>query len=107
MAADYTPTVAQVLRKIPKVRSKWPSETKLKRAVKFNLMDGDTVIGVISLNEGTKVKIVDINVQHAVVTFGSSQSPLPVTQTDIIELMGGAERILALPDDAAAPADKR
>lgn len=106
MAADYTPILAQVLAKLPKVRSKWPAEAKLKWDVKFNLMDGETVVGVISLNAGTRVKIATITPRHAVIRIGSTESPLPVTQTDLIELMGGLEKILALPDDPAPATSK-
>ncbi len=92
--------MANVLKKLPRVRSRWPAQVKLTKSAQFNLYDGETVAGVITLNAGTTLRIVDINLQHAIVRVGSAQSPLPVTYTDIIATMGGTEKILALPDDA-------
>ncbi|MCU1329948.1 MAG: hypothetical protein JWN34_5318 [Bryobacterales bacterium] len=99
--------MASVLAKLPKVRSRWPAQTRLTKATQFNLYDGENVTGVITLNAGSKVRIVDITTQHAVVIVGGNQSPLPVNQTDIIELMGGVPAILAMPDDPAPAADTK
>jgi hypothetical protein len=96
--------MAQVLKKLPRVRSHWPAEARLTKPAQFNIYDGDQVVGVVRLNAGTKVKVVEITLQHALVRVGSTQSPLPVSYTDIVDIMGGASEILALPDDAA-PAD--
>ena len=69
-------------------------------------MDGDKVVGVIRLEAGTRIKIVEIKPEHAIVRVGATESPVPVVQTDLVELMGGAAKVLALPDDpvAAKPA---
>jgi hypothetical protein len=98
-AAAMLPEMASVLAKLPKIRSHWPAEAKLTKATQFNLNDGDKVVGVITLNAGAKFKILSITSQHALVMVAGNQSPLPVNQTDIIELMGGPATILALPDD--------
>jgi len=105
--------LAEVLKKLPKVRSKWPTEAKLTKNTSFNIYDSGHLIGIIQLNAGTKVRIIEIKLQHAVVEISTGQSPLPVTNTDIIDRMGGAAAILALPDDPvpqseqnAGPAEK-
>ncbi len=95
--------MAQLLAKLPKVRSKWPSEAKLVKATDFSLMDGEKIVGVINLNAGTRIKIVEIKLEHVIVRIGATESPVPVMQTDIIERMGGAAKILALPNDPEAP----
>jgi hypothetical protein len=102
-----TPEMASVLKKLPRVRSKWPKEAKLVKATQFNLYDGDNVVGVVSLNAGTRIKLIYITLAHAVVRIGSTESPLPVNSTDIIELMGGPTTILALPDDTAPKVDSK
>ncbi|MEO6993959.1 MAG: hypothetical protein ABI273_10040 [Lacunisphaera sp.] len=106
-AADTAPEMANVLKKLPRVRSKWPKEAKLTKATQFNLYDGNSVVGVISLNAGTRIKIIEITLAHAVVRIGSTESPLPVNSTDIIALMGGAPTILALPDDSPAETESK
>jgi hypothetical protein len=98
--------LGKVLEKLPRIRSRWPTDAKLTKDVQFNLFEGDRVIGVIGLKTGTKVKIVEIKSEHAVIQFGATQSPMPVTNTDIIDQLGGLEKILALPDDPAPPLEK-
>lgn len=105
--ADSAAILDQVLKKLPKVRSHWPKTTHVVRAAKFNLVDGTDIIGVIELNAGAKVTLVEIKPEHAIIAYTGLESPLPVPNTDIIEQMGGPEKILALPDDPiAAPAVK-
>ena len=98
--APSSAILADVLKKLPKVRSKWPKEAKLTKNTTFNLYDGGHLIGLIQINAGTKVRVIEIKLEHAVVEISTGQSPLPVINTDIVERMGGAAVILALPDDA-------
>lgn len=99
-------TLAEVLKKLPKLRSRWPSQALLTKTAQFNLYEGDKIIGVVTLNPGTKIKILAIKPEHAIVRFGGHESPLPVPNTDIIDRMGGSEAILACPDDASPGAEK-
>jgi hypothetical protein len=71
----------------------------------FNLYNGTKLIGVTSLEVGTKVKLLDIRHEHAIILINGQQSPLPVLNTNIIVLMGGAEKILAYPDDPVIPSE--
>lgn len=98
-SAPVAPDLARVLAKLPKVRSQWPAEARLTKVTQFTLKDGDKDVGVIRLEEGTRVKIVAIKLEHAVVRIGATESTIPVPNTDLIERMGGAEKILALPDE--------
>lgn len=91
--------MSQVLRKLPKIRSKWPQEAVLAKTTQFNLLDGGKVVGVMTINAGTKVKIIEVKSEHAVVRVAGNVSPLPVDNLDLVDRMGGAEKILAYPDD--------
>jgi len=99
-------TLADVFRKLPKIRSRWPQEAILKAKCHFNLRDGEKVVGIIELDAGTRVTILDIKLQHMVVRIGATESPLPVIKTDIIERMGGAAKILGYPDDPSPKPEK-
>lgn len=98
-SAPVAPDLARVLAKLPKVRSQWPAEARLTKVTQFTLKDGDKDVGVVRLEEGTRVKIVAIKLEHAVVRIGATESTIPVPNTDVIDRMGGAEKILALPDE--------
>ncbi|WP_198529890.1 hypothetical protein [Geminisphaera colitermitum] len=93
------PVLSQVLKKLPKIRSRWPEEVRLTKVSRFNILDGSNVIGVVQFNAGTKIRLLEIKPQHAVVKIATGESPLPVLNTDIIEQLGGAQKILAFPDD--------
>ena len=106
-AAAPNALVDEVMRKLVRVRSKWPREVKLTKNTQFNIFDGDKVIGVVGLNAGTKVKLNEIQFRHAIIAVANSRSPVPVSNTDIIESMGGASAILALPDDPSPKAEEK
>lgn len=74
-------------------------EVRLTKVSRFNILDGSNVIGVVQFNAGTKIRLLEIKPQHAVVKIATGESPLPVLNTDIIEQLGGAQKILAFPDD--------
>lgn len=93
-----------VLKKLPRVRSHWPKEVTLNRVTKFNIVEGGKVIGVIELHAGTKVRLVEVKPEHAVVALVTGNTPLPVDYTTLIEQMGGPEKILALPDEVLVEA---
>jgi hypothetical protein len=95
------------MEKLVRVRSKWPREVTLTKNTQFNLFDGDKVIGVVGLNAGAKVKLAEVQLQHAIITVANSKSPIPITNTDIIDSMGGAAAILALPDDPNPKGDAK
>lgn len=98
--------LSQVLQKLPRIRSRWPKEAVLTKVTQFNLFEGDKIIGITTLRPGAKIKIIEIKKEHAVAKFGDKETPLPVGNTDIVDQMGGAEKILALPDDEAPEVGK-
>lgn len=111
MVKDDTPPqvepnqmLSDVLAKLPKVRSKWPKEVVLPKAQSFNFMEGDKVVGVVQTEAGAKVALIEIKPEHAVIRFAGAETPMPVMKTDIVMQMGGAKKILALPDDPPSPA---
>ena len=91
--------IAEVLKKLPKVRSRWPATAKLTKATRFQLYEGDRVVGMFELTPGATIKVVEIKLQHAIIKLPMGNSPVPVLNTDIINVMGGVEKVLALPDD--------
>lgn len=97
-------TINDVLKKLPRVRSHWPKEVTLLRVAKFNIVEGGKVIGVIELHAGTKIRLVEVKPEHAVVALVTGNTPLPVDYTTLIEQMGGPEKILALPDEVLVEA---
>jgi hypothetical protein len=102
---DTNQILAAVLKKLPKVRSKWPKEGKLIKDSHFMLHEGDTIVGIVELNTGAKIKVQEITLENALVIVGGIPSAVPVTNTNIIELMGGSAVILALPDDPVKKTD--
>ncbi|HRE83582.1 MAG TPA: hypothetical protein PLN52_21230 [Opitutaceae bacterium] len=96
--------INDVLKKLPRVRSHWPKEVTLNRVTKFNIVEGGKVIGVIELHAGTKVRLVEVKPEHAVIALVTGNTPLPVDYTTLIEQMGGPEKILALPDEVLVEA---
>lgn len=99
--------LARVLAKLPTVYSRWPREAKLVRPTKFNIQEGGKIVGLISLDAGTKVRIVEIKKEHAVVRVGTVEAVTPVQDTNIIELMGGPAAILQLPDETPAASENK
>lgn len=93
--------IAEVLKKLPKVRSHWPATAKLTKATRFQLYEGERVVGMFELPADATIKIIEIKLQHVIVKLSLGNSAVPVLNTNIITVMGGPEKILALPDDPA------
>lgn len=90
---------AAVLAKLPKVRSHWPKEVKLKQKTFFRVYDQGRVVGLMTLDAGSVLRLIDVKPQHAVVRVGDGTSPIPVENTDLVERMGGEKKVLSLHDD--------
>jgi hypothetical protein len=97
--AEVRRVAAEVLAKLPKVRSHWPKEVKLKEKTFFSIYDEGRVVGMMTLDAGSVLKLIEVKPQHAVVRVGQSTSPIPVENTDLIERMGGEKNILDLRDE--------
>jgi len=98
---------ADVLAKLPRLRSRWPKEVRLTQKTFFKIYDGNQVVGLTTLDEGSILKLIEVKPQHAIVRVGQSTSPVPVGNTDLVERMGGEKEILEMKDDpppAPAPA---
>jgi hypothetical protein len=91
--------IAAVLKKLPKVRSHWPEKVKLIKATRFQLYEGDRVVGMFEFSPGATITVFEIKHKHLIAKLALGNSPIPVLNTDTISVMGGAEKILALPDD--------
>lgn len=100
VAATAGSLLDQVLKKLPKVRSKWPREVQLVKTTQFTMRDGGKEIGVMTLNPGTKVNLVEVKPEHAVILMAGSMSPVPVQNTDLIDRMGGLDAVLRLVDES-------
>lgn len=98
-AAGTNLILDRVLKKLPQLRSRWPFEAKLTKQSQFRLYNGDKVVGVVILNAGTTVAVLAITPRHAIIEVSGNESPIPVMDTDIVDRMGGADKILAYPDD--------
>ena len=90
---------SEVLAKLPKLQSHWPKELQLTKRTFFNIYDGGKVVGMTTLDAGAILQLVEVKPQHVVVRVGSSTSPVPVENTDLVERMGGEEDVLSLADD--------
>jgi hypothetical protein len=105
--APATPTQSEiwsaVLQKLPRIRSRWPNIIVLKRATYFTILDGTQQVGFVSLNTGTKLHLIDIKPEHALVMVSDTVSPVPVENTDLVDQLGGMMAVLALTDDPAPP----
>lgn len=90
-----------VLAKLPKVRSHWPKQVRLKAATYFNIMVGGRLAGARSVDAGTMIALVEVRQQNAIVFVEGAESPLPVERCDLVERLGGEDVILAWPDEPA------
>jgi hypothetical protein len=88
-----------VLARLPKLRSHWPKEVTLTQKTFFKIYDEGRVVGLMTLDAGSILKLLEVKPEHAVVRVGESTSPIPVENTDLVERMGGEEKVLALHDD--------
>lgn len=98
-----------MMRKMQRIRSRWPGDVLIKKESYFALKDGGEDVGYISLKAGTKLHLIEIKPEHAIVVVADAICPVPVENTDLVDRLGGISGILALPDDpppaeAASPA---
>ena len=93
---------SEVLRKLPRIRSRWPKQVKLTKDVRFTLYEGERPVGIVGMKAGAPLTLLNVKVEHAIVQVQNSESPLPVLNTDLIEQLGGHAAVLALPDDGVA-----
>jgi hypothetical protein len=100
---------SQVLAKLPKIGSRWPSKIALEKDTMFTLRDEDgKAVGMTSIKAGATLTLIEVKPEHAVVRVSSSICPIPVENTDLVDQLGGSDAVLALPDDPAKPpAEKR
>jgi len=93
------------MKKLQRIRTRWPQLVQIKKDIYFALKDGDEEVGYISLKPGTKLRLVEIKPQHAIVVVGDAVCPVPVEYTDLLDRLGGITAVLGLADDPP-PADE-
>jgi hypothetical protein len=95
------PSAAALAEKLIRLRSRWPKEVTLRDKSEFPEFEAGKLTGTHTEQAGVILRLISVEKNGVLVLVSNSPAILRLEQTDLIDRMGGAAAVLALPDDPA------